>query len=421
MPHPRAASSTQSSSRGYWRNLHRWLGLFIGAWFALVGLSGSLLVYEDAIDAWLNPRLLTHASAGVHLPPHAVLARVAEEFPLARAERVRPPRQGNPDEVYRVLIKVAPHMRTGSPRVEAMFNPVSGALLGTREAETVGVTRPYWMRTLYEFHRNVLLGNFGSNIVGLAGLLLMTAALSGFIIAWPRNRSGWQRLIGVKLRAGFTRALFDVHRSSGVMLFVLLMLATVTGSTLVYVNVARDIVGVFSEVAPFPVIPWRETPLDNWPSFDHINARVRSEYPQHAVVEIHIPSKPTAGYLFYLKREGDVHRLGDTIVWVHPGSSDILFERSARNRTAGESVMHWLFPLHSGTAFGEAGKIAMCVTGLAMLLMFPTGLWVWLRKKRAAEFEATRRTRLRSQGAKQTSRAPQEQPGTAGTRHGAFE
>ncbi len=128
------ASSTQSSSRGYWRNLHRWLGLFIGAWFALVGLSGSLLVYEDAIDAWLNPRLLTHASAGVHLPPHAVLARVAEEFPLARAERVRPPRQGNPDEVYRVLIKVAPHMRTGSPRVEAMFNPVSGALLGTREA-----------------------------------------------------------------------------------------------------------------------------------------------------------------------------------------------------------------------------------------------------------------------------------------------
>lgn len=83
--------------------------------------------------------------------------------------------------------------------------------------------------------------------------------------------------------------------------------------------------------------------------------------------------------------------------------------------------MHWLFPLHSGTAFGEAGKMAMCVTGLAMLLMFPTGLWVWLRKKRAAEFEATRRTRLRSQGAKQTSRTPQDQPGTVGARHGAFE
>lgn len=415
-------SRTLSPNRTYWGNLHRWLGLFIGAWFALVGFSGSLLVYEDEIDAWLNPLLLTHTSTGKHLLPHAILTRVGDEFPLVRAERIRPPRQDHPDEVYRVLMKVAPHRRTGSPRAEAMFNPVSGELLGTREAETVGITRPYWMRTMYEFHRNVLLGNFGSNIVGLAGLLLMLSAISGAFIAWPRNRSGWRRLIGIKFRAGLTRVLFDVHRSSGVVLFSLLMLATVTGSTLVYVNYARDIVGVFSEVAPFPVIPWRDTPLDNWPSFERITERVRTEYPQHAVVEIHIPSKPTAGYLFYLKREGDVHRLGDTIVWVHPGTGDILFERSARNRTAGESVMHWLFPLHSGTAFGKPGKIAMFVTGIAMLLMFPTGLWVWLRKKRAAAFETTRRTRLRGQSRPDnTQHMPQDQSGTVSARHGAFE
>lgn len=206
-----------------------------------------------------------------------------------------------------------------------------------------------------------------------------------------------RRLVGVKLRAGLTRVLFDVHRSSGVVLFLLLMLATVTGSTLVYVNYARDIVNVFAKVASFPVVPWRETPLDNWPGFERVAAEVRVQYPRHETVEIHIPSKPTAGYLFYLKRDGDVHRLGDTIVWVHPGSGEILFERSARNRTRGESVMPWLFPLHSGTAFGTPGKGAMCVTGLAMLLMFPTGLWVWLRKRRAERFAATRRTRLRDQ------------------------
>ena len=176
-------------------------------------------------------------------------------------------------------------------------------------------------------------------------------------------------------------------------LLVLLLLATLTGSTLVFVNVAREFVSVFSEVAPFPVIPWRETPLEKWPSFKQVVTHIRNDYPQHEMVEIHIPSKPTAGYLFYLKRDGDVHRLGDTIVWVHPGSGEILFERSARNRSKGESVMHWLFPLHSGTAFGTGGKIAMCITGLAMLLMFPTGLWVWLRKRRAEQFEQTRRLR----------------------------
>ena len=126
---------------------------------ALVGLSGSILVFEDEIDAFLNPHLLTDARRGPYLPPHEMPGRVAEAFPLARTERIRPPRQSNnAGAVYRITIRVAPHLRTGAPRAEAMFSAVSGELLGVREADTVGITRPYWMRTLYEFHRNVLLG-----------------------------------------------------------------------------------------------------------------------------------------------------------------------------------------------------------------------------------------------------------------------
>ncbi len=221
------------------------------------------------------------------------------------------------------------------------------------------------------------------------------AGLSGSILVFEGEIDAW---LNPHL-LNDTRVLFDVHRSSGVVLFLLLMLATVTGSTLVYVNYARDTVNVFSKVASFP---WCRGARRRWITGPASSAwRQRCvcniRYPRHETVEIHIPSKPTAGYLFYLKRDGDVHRLGDTIVWVHPGSGEILFERSARNRTRGESVMHSLFPLHSGTAFGTPGKVAMCVTGLAMLLMFPTGLWVWLRKRRAERFAATRRTRLRDQ------------------------
>jgi uncharacterized iron-regulated membrane protein len=67
---------------------------------------------------------------------------------------------------------------------------------------------------------------------------------------------------------------------------------------------------------------------------------------------------------------------------VHPGTGEVLVERSERTRTAGESFMHWLYPLHSGTAFGSAGMLAMCLTGLAPLLLVATGLWVWSRKRR---------------------------------------
>jgi LPXTG-motif cell wall-anchored protein len=43
--------------------------------------------------------------------------------------------------------------------------------------------------------------------------------------------------------------------------------------------------------------------------------------------------------------------------------------------------MHWLFPLHSGTAFGTAGMVAMSLAGVAPLLLVLSGLWVWLRKR----------------------------------------
>lgn len=77
----------------------------------------------------------------------------------------------------------------------------------------------------------------------------------------------------------------------------------------------------------------------------------------------------------------------------------MLLERSDRSRNAGESVMHWLFPLHSGTAFGKPGMIAMCLTGAAPFLLVFTGLWVWLRKRRAAAFELRRRMGRSSRGA----------------------
>jgi uncharacterized iron-regulated membrane protein len=68
-----------------------------------------------------------------------------------------------------------------------MFAPVSGRLLGQRPLEKLGLSPPLLLKTIYEFHRNVLLGTAGSNIVGIAGFLLLGSAITGFVVAWPRK------------------------------------------------------------------------------------------------------------------------------------------------------------------------------------------------------------------------------------------
>jgi uncharacterized iron-regulated membrane protein len=372
------------TGKSKWFSVHRWLGILVGLWFALVGLTGAILVYEEPVDAWLNPDLLVARSAGPALSPGAIVER-AHAASLGHVERIRLPRAES--EVYRLLVRSHPTRRIGNPRIEAMFDPASGALLGTRSAETMSLAPRYALQTIYEFHRNVLLGEPGSNIVGIAGFLLLASAVTGIVLAVPRSRAGWARLLWINLRASATRIAFDAHRSAGSVVALLLLLTTVTGVTLVYTNYVRDLVSVFSKVQSFPTIPWRPSTDEALP-IDRLVATVRQAYPQQAITEIRVPFGQMSGTQFFLRAPGDQYRLGDTIVWVHPGSGELLVERSDRTRTAGETLMHWLFPLHSGTAFGAPGMLAMCIAGIAPMLLVGTGLWVWLRKRRGEKIAA---------------------------------
>jgi uncharacterized iron-regulated membrane protein len=45
--------------RATWLKIHLYLALFIGFFFALMGLTGSISVYREAIDEFLNPQLVT--------------------------------------------------------------------------------------------------------------------------------------------------------------------------------------------------------------------------------------------------------------------------------------------------------------------------------------------------------------------------
>lgn len=380
-----------------WFSVHKWLGIALGAWFSLIGLSGAVLVFEDPVDAWLNPDLLTTASRGPWLAPEVIFARAANEHDLGKVDRIRPPAAEG--EVYRLRMRTAPTRGTREERIEATFDPVTGALLGTRFTETFSLERRYLMRTVYEFHRNVLLGTTGSNIVGIAGFALLASVITGLVLTIPKKRSGWAKVVWINLRASATRIFFDLHRSVGAVFLVLLLLTTITGATLVYLNYVRDMVSVFSKVATFPVVPWVQGSRDELAPFAQVLAQVRADYPDRTITEIHIPQKATAGYLFYLHRAGDEYRLGDTIAWMHPVNGELLVERSDRTRNAGETLMHWLFPLHSGTAFGTPGMIAMCLTGLTPLLLVGTGLWVWLKKRQGRQFgEKRREQRQRSAG-----------------------
>src|SRR5438128_2091995 len=47
--------------------VHRWTGLFSGIFLLLIGISGSILVYQRSLERWLNPGLYNIGTARTRL------------------------------------------------------------------------------------------------------------------------------------------------------------------------------------------------------------------------------------------------------------------------------------------------------------------------------------------------------------------
>jgi hypothetical protein len=71
-------------ARKIWLCIHLCIGLAIGLELALVGFTGSLLVFNREIDAWFNSGLLTTQGTGVHQPIDHIFAAARAAVPAAQ-------------------------------------------------------------------------------------------------------------------------------------------------------------------------------------------------------------------------------------------------------------------------------------------------------------------------------------------------
>jgi len=46
--------------------------------------------------------------------------------------------------------------------------------------------------------------------------------------------------------------------------------------------------------------------------------------------------------------------------------------------------VEWLYPLHTGEAFGFTGQLIILIAGLMPLILYVTGVIRWLQKRKAA-------------------------------------
>lgn len=360
-------------ARRWWLFLHRYVGLSAGLLLVLMGLSGSIITYQHELDVLLHPTLLTTRSSGAPAPLErgAVSARAA--LPAgATLQWARLPheRQGAISWFYKDVQGRA---------WELTSDPYTAEVLGQRRSDT------HALALIYAFHATLLLGLTGNVALGILAFVVLFLIGAGIWLWWPRP-GRWRQALTVKLGAGKARLHFDLHRAAGIYASPLLLLSAFTGIYMALPPVMTAMVSLAAPVTAWVPIPPRTVVERPRISLDEAVGLAQQHFPGALPKVLALPDSGLGAYEINLYRPGDRLWLkaGEWTAYIDPASGATLRLDSPVGHASGDKFIAWMFPLHSGEAFGETSRAVICALGMLPLLLAVTGASIWWRKRRTA-------------------------------------
>ncbi|PPK73094.1 putative iron-regulated membrane protein [Methylobacter tundripaludum] len=402
--------------RPFLAKVHRYAGLGMALFLIVSGLTGALLAFYHELDQALNPGLFrVQERRTAALGPDALVAAVQKAYPntqvsflaLHRADR----------ESVHVRLSPGNQSADGKPNVpdidEVYLDPYDGRILGGRQTDALRADRIHLMPFLYGLHRSMHLPErWGVWLMGLVALTWMFDCLVGVYLTLPsyrnpktsacrtvgysteRNwRQRWKPAWLIKRGAGAPRLNFDLHRAGGLWLWGMLFTLAMSGA---YFNLAqevfRPVVSLFGTLSPNPVqaLPKRSgvQPAPQL-SFEAAIERARTLLPEQArgMQPDFVGYMPAQGvYRVGFQEQGrgeSAFILGFEQVFVDADTSQLRGRRGYGSGTPSDKFLAWQFPLHSGQVLGLPGRIVVCITGLATVMLSITGVLIWNRKRKS--------------------------------------
>ncbi|MFI2810807.1 PepSY-associated TM helix domain-containing protein [Microbulbifer sp. M83] len=358
--------------------LHKYAGLFLGLLLSLISLTGSLLVFDHALDEQLAPHTVTFRPSEAPASYADILAAARAAVPGNPApKRLMTPRQSGSPYVVRF-----PGAEGAPGPIEVSVSPTDAEVLAVRGWGTPG----YTMTWLYRLHYTLLSGKQGKTVVGLMGLLLMVFCITGAVLWWPkRSRTGgrrWGKAFSISRSGNRFRFYFDVHRVFGIYFLPLLLVTSFSGVTLVFPQQVRAVVSAVFPTEPLAALPGSHTDRGQPISPDRAAAIAQEEFPGGVLKRIYLPQDAADSYGVSFRAAGEVwQNYGASFARVDQYSGEVLMVENVTTIPLGNKILRWQFPLHNGDALGLAGRWLVLLAGLVPGLLFGTGAYLWWKKR----------------------------------------
>ena len=344
--------------------LHRWTGGLIGLVLALLGLSGTILLYEHL---WIG---LPHSGDPLRGDLATVTATTEKLMALPGAQGI----------IYADERFGLHQLRLGKD---------AGAY-ASQSGEVVARWGSQWERPelwIFDFHHHLFAGDSGEWVIGIAGLCGLFFVISG-VILWWRTRKTFQLRLWPKRMS--RPSIVMHHRDLGIIAAPLLLISVVTGTMMIFRPFALGVVAPFGPVAETAKAlespKYKGGPLTRMPDYPAMLAEARRRFPDAEFRILSLPRKPGDPIALRLRQQAEWLPNGRSTLWFDAETGRLLGARDALAMAPGAQAFNMAFPIHASKVGGWAWRIAMTLSGVAMTMLGSLAVWTfWFRRPKPAK------------------------------------
>jgi uncharacterized iron-regulated membrane protein len=351
--------------------LHRQIGLLLGLLFALLGLTGSILVFHHELYHWLS-RSLTEVSMpeSSRLSVDEIVKIVRSSYPNQPLTWLDLPK--TPQSSYLAYVS------TGANHdLEVYVDPSRGTILGTQEWDHT------FLGVIYNFHAELWAGDRGREIIGFSGLFLTFLAFTGVAITPKWHR--FPKSIQIRWRSSRKLLTYDLHKSIGLIFILLLVFLALTGSG---INFNQQVMAVINEITqtstlkvPVSRVLPGKMPLPLAAQLQKAN----TEFPTATVTGLSLPTASNGTVDVYFKLPGNP-LLGEfNTLYLDQYSAQVLQVETASSMPPATRYLYAVFMLHTGRYGGLPTQLLYLIIGFVPMILAITGLVMQRNRRRSAK------------------------------------
>jgi uncharacterized iron-regulated membrane protein len=338
--------------------VHLWAGIVLGLYAFLIGVTGSVLVFREEIVERIKP-----------------LPNVDADQPAATVDQIRSRIQAAYPDWYPWSLEFPAEperpwssylLQSGRGRL--IFADATGAVIGEQNLEGT------WLEWFEKFHSHLLVRN-GRLYNGIAGLLLFMLALTGLVLWWPEHGQ-WPAAFRIVRYSNWKGIVYDLHRVGGVLTLLFTLLFCITGAYFTWPAAYRS--GVASVLPVKPSVPSPAVgigPLRQ--PLDTLIDSARQAVPDAELVRILVPQgkREVVRVVFRHGTADEHHKTSQALM--NPYTAEVVAVDRYGDRLAGDHLVSFLGPLHTGAIGGKPTEVIWALAGLALPGLYITGLLMW--------------------------------------------